>query len=47
MEIKYVADKKYKNADGLSRFFILAAAAWTAIKNVRKSSLKLPLKKQL
>jgi hypothetical protein len=47
MEIKYVADKEYKNANDFSRFFILAAAAWTAVKNVRKNSLKLPLKKQL
>jgi hypothetical protein len=45
MEIKYIADKKYKNADGLSRLFILIAAAWTAVKNVRKNFLKLPLKK--
>jgi hypothetical protein len=47
MEIKYIADKEYKNIDGFSRFFILAAAAWTAIKDVRKSFWKLPLKKQL
>jgi hypothetical protein len=47
MEIKYIADKKYKNADNLSRFSTLAATAWTAAKNVRKSSLKLLLKKQL
>jgi hypothetical protein len=47
MEIKYIADKKYKNADNLSRLPILAAAAWTAAKGVKKSSLKLPLKKQL
>jgi hypothetical protein len=47
MEIKHIADKEYKNADGLLRFFILVAAAWIVAKNVRKSSLKLPLKKQL
>jgi hypothetical protein len=47
MEIKHIADKEYKNANNLSRFPILAAAAWTAAKNVKKSSLKLPLKNQL
>jgi hypothetical protein len=45
MEIKYIADKKYKNADGLSHLSILAAAVWTAVKDVRKNFLKLPLKK--
>jgi hypothetical protein len=45
MEIKYIAGQEYKNADSLSRLPILAAAAWTAVKNVRKSSLKLLLKK--
>jgi hypothetical protein len=47
MEIKHVAGKKYKNADSFSRLSTLAAAAWTASKNVRKNSLKLLLKKQL
>jgi hypothetical protein len=47
MEIKYVADKKYKNIDGFSRLLILAAAAWTAVKDVRKNFLKLFLIKQL
>jgi hypothetical protein len=47
IEIKYIADKKYKNADNLSRLSILIAAVWIVIKNVRKNSLKLPLKKQL
>jgi hypothetical protein len=47
MEIKYIADKKYKNINNLSRLLILAAAAWTAAKDVRKNSLKLSLKKQL
>jgi hypothetical protein len=47
MEIKYVAGKKYKNANNLSRLFTLAAAAWTTVKSVRKNSLKLLLKKQL
>jgi hypothetical protein len=47
MEIKYIVDKKHKNADNLSRFSILAAAAWIAVKDVRKNSLKSFLKKQL
>jgi hypothetical protein len=47
MEIKYIAGKKYKNADGLLRFSILTAAAWIVAKNVRKNFLKLLLKKQL
>jgi hypothetical protein len=45
MKIKYIADKEYKNIDNLSRLSILAAAAWIAVKNVKKSFLKLPLKK--
>jgi hypothetical protein len=45
MEIKYIVSKKYKNADSLSRLLTLAAAAWIAVKDVRKSSLKLFLKK--
>jgi hypothetical protein len=45
MEIKYITDKKYKNADNLSRLPTLAAAAWTAAKGVRKNFLKLSLKK--
>jgi hypothetical protein len=47
MEIKHIAGKKHKNIDSLSRLLTLAAAAWTAVKNVKKNSLKLPLKKQL
>jgi hypothetical protein len=47
MKIKYIAGKKYKNVNGLSRFPTLTAAAWTAIKGVRKNFLKLLLKKQL
>jgi hypothetical protein len=47
IEIKYIANKKYKNADNLSRLSILVAAAWTAVKDVRKNFLKLLLRKQL
>jgi hypothetical protein len=45
MKIKYIAGKKYKNINNLSRLLILVATAWTAVKNVRKNFLKLPLKK--
>jgi hypothetical protein len=47
MEIKYIAGKEYKNADSFLRLLILTATAWIAAKDVKKSSLKLPLKKQL
>jgi hypothetical protein len=37
MEIKYIAGKKYKNANGFLRLPILAAAAWIAVKDVKKN----------
>jgi hypothetical protein len=34
MEIKYIADEKYKNINNFSRFPILAVAAWITVKDV-------------
>jgi len=46
MKIKHIADKKYKNADDLSYLPTLAAAVWTAVKDIKKF-LKIALKKTI